>query len=39
MPSDQFAVSIVEGVVHVEGEIDSHVAPHSTRSFEPCPGR
>jgi hypothetical protein len=38
MPSDHFAVSIVEGVVHVEGEIDSHVA-HSTRPFKPCPGR
>ena len=39
MPSDQFAVSIVEGVVHVEGGIDSHVALHSTRPFKPCPGR
>ena len=27
MPGEQFAVSVVDGVVHVEGEIDSYVAP------------
>jgi anti-sigma B factor antagonist len=27
MPSDQFSVSVVDGVVYLEGEIDSYVAP------------
>jgi len=38
MPSDQFAVSIVEGVVHVEGEIDSHVAPAFEEVLRALPG-
>jgi anti-sigma B factor antagonist len=38
MPSDQFAVSTVEGVVHVEGEIDSHVAPAFDDVLQALPG-
>jgi anti-sigma B factor antagonist len=38
MPSEQFAVSTVEGVVHVEGEIDSHVAPAFDDVLQALPG-
>ena len=38
MPSDQFAVSVVDGVVHVEGEIDSHVAPAFDDALQALPG-
>jgi len=38
MPSDQFAVSVVGGVVHVEGEIDSHVAPEFDKALKALPG-
>jgi anti-anti-sigma factor len=34
MPSDQFAVSVVDGVVHVEGEIDSYVAPEFDKALQ-----
>jgi anti-sigma B factor antagonist len=38
VPSDQFAVSIIDGVVHVEGEIDSHVAPAFDDALHALPG-
>ena len=38
MPSDQFAVSVVDGVVQVEGEIDSHVAPAFDNALQALPG-
>ena len=38
MPSDYFAVSVVDGVVHVEGEIDSYVAPEFDKALQALPG-
>jgi anti-anti-sigma factor len=38
MPSDQFAVSVVDGVVYVEGEIDSYVAPAFDKALHELPG-
>jgi anti-anti-sigma factor len=38
MPSDQFAVSVVNGVVHVQGEIDSSVAPAFDEALQELPG-
>jgi anti-anti-sigma factor len=38
MPSDQFAVSVVDGVVHLEGEIDSYVAPELDKALQALPG-
>ena len=38
MPSDQFAVSVVDGVVHVQGEIDSYVAPEFDKALQALPG-
>jgi anti-anti-sigma regulatory factor len=39
MPSDQFAVSVADGVVHVEGEIDSYVAPDFDKALLELPDR
>jgi len=38
MPSDQFAVSVIDGVVHVEGEIDSFVARAFNEVLDDVPG-
>ena len=38
MPSDQFAVSVVDGVVHIRGEIDSYVAPALDKALQALPG-
>jgi anti-anti-sigma factor len=38
MPSDQFAVSVAHGVVHLEGEIDSYVAPDFDKALLELPG-
>ena len=38
MPSDQFAISVADRVVHVEGEIDSYVAPDFDKALQAFPG-
>ena len=38
MPSDQFAVSAVDRVVYLQGEIDSYVAPELDKALQTLPG-
>jgi len=38
MPSDQFAASVVDGVVYLQGEIDSYVAPALDKALHEWPG-